>query len=248
LEDETQKIVKNARQTIEKLETESDSINKSFQRYLEKQRHEKSRFNNAKMKIWQNYSEHRLALQQRELLENQNFENPYRGFDAMQYLKRMRENREVSSPKILVESTEKIKQNIEASLVRLDTISKNNEEPEKVIVPKIVVEEPRQESRKEEDENSTKNVCTTLLVPPEMQESSSELNINNLTLENILLSDSDSKSSSKMPELGEKLSDIDAESSMGSSYKSENIRNVLAADADDKISVGELSVSQDDWI
>ncbi|XP_062561883.1 centriole and centriolar satellite protein OFD1 [Armigeres subalbatus] len=111
-EDETQAIIRNAKATIEHLESESDKINRSFQKYLQKQREDKRRLNDEKVQIWQTYNDEKLELNQRELLEPNrhvsedivikntyephnkefpefgNFENPFKNFDPHKYLRR----------------------------------------------------------------------------------------------------------------------------------------------------------------
>ncbi|XP_050081445.1 centriole and centriolar satellite protein OFD1-like [Anopheles maculipalpis] len=117
-EDETNAIIQNAKQTIEQLEKESDKINHSFQQYLRKQREDKRKLIDEKVQIWTRYNDEKLELNQRELLnglvESQNdieppvpivkeinvpiqsseresaFENPFRTFDPLKYLKRSR--------------------------------------------------------------------------------------------------------------------------------------------------------------
>ncbi|XP_035901778.1 uncharacterized protein LOC118507419 [Anopheles stephensi] len=118
-EDETNAIIQNAKQTIEQLEKESDKINHSFQQYLRKQREDKRKLVDEKVQIWTRYNDEKLELNQRELLngtvEGQQerepaapivteitvpiqlpvggdtaFENPFRSFDPLKYLKRSR--------------------------------------------------------------------------------------------------------------------------------------------------------------
>uniref|UniRef100_A0A182P7H2 cysteine--tRNA ligase n=1 Tax=Anopheles epiroticus TaxID=199890 RepID=A0A182P7H2_9DIPT len=119
-EDETNAIIQNAKQTIEQLEKESDKINHSFQRYLRKQREDKRRLVDEKVQIWTRYNDEKLQLNQRELLNedfeqqhskvvvenvpivpetvipvdqperNTAFENPFRSFDPLKYLKQSR--------------------------------------------------------------------------------------------------------------------------------------------------------------
>ncbi|XP_050090270.1 uncharacterized protein LOC126574244 [Anopheles aquasalis] len=67
-EDETNAIIQNAKTTIEQLEKESDKINHSFQRYLQKQREDKRRLIEEKVQIWTKYNDEKLELNQRELL------------------------------------------------------------------------------------------------------------------------------------------------------------------------------------
>ncbi|XP_049539348.1 uncharacterized protein LOC125953683 [Anopheles darlingi] len=67
-EDETNAIIQNAKTTIEQLEKESDKINHSFQRYLQKQREDKRRLIEEKVQIWTKYNNEKLELNQRELL------------------------------------------------------------------------------------------------------------------------------------------------------------------------------------
>ncbi|XP_058831715.1 centriole and centriolar satellite protein OFD1 [Topomyia yanbarensis] len=111
-EDETQAVVRNAKATIEQLESENNRINRSFQLYLHKQREDKRKLNDEKVQIWQKYNEDKLEFNQRELMEfNESsqtvpvikevvvphnddfpkmptFENPFRNFDPRKYLKR----------------------------------------------------------------------------------------------------------------------------------------------------------------
>ncbi|XP_052889966.1 centriole and centriolar satellite protein OFD1 [Anopheles moucheti] len=117
-EDETNAIIQNAKQTIEQLEKESDKINNSFQRYLQKQREDKRKLIDEKVQIWNRYNDEKLELNQRELLngavevsqrdtvpvpiipevtvpiqlpeKGTPFENPFRSFDPLKYLKRSR--------------------------------------------------------------------------------------------------------------------------------------------------------------
>ncbi|XP_053660127.1 trichohyalin [Anopheles marshallii] len=117
-EDETNAIIQNAKQTIEQLEKESDKINHSFQRYLQKQREDKRKLIDEKVQIWNRYNDEKLELNQRELLngavevsqrdtepvsiipevnvpiqlpeKGTPFENPFRSFDPLKYLKRSR--------------------------------------------------------------------------------------------------------------------------------------------------------------
>ncbi|XP_058053572.1 uncharacterized protein LOC131205480 [Anopheles bellator] len=67
-EDETNDIIQNAKATIEQLEKESDKINHSFQRYLQKQREDKRKLVEEKVLIWTRYNDEKLELNQRELL------------------------------------------------------------------------------------------------------------------------------------------------------------------------------------
>ncbi|XP_052873140.1 uncharacterized protein LOC128278450 [Anopheles cruzii] len=67
-EDETNGIIQNAKATIEQLEKESDKINHSFQRYLQKQREDKRKLVEEKVLIWTRYNDEKLELNQRELL------------------------------------------------------------------------------------------------------------------------------------------------------------------------------------
>ncbi|XP_055534112.1 centriole and centriolar satellite protein OFD1 [Wyeomyia smithii] len=112
-EDETQIIVRNAKATIQQLESESDKINRSFQHYLQKQREDKRKLNDEKVQIWQKYNNEKLELNQRELMglnghtqevpivqevlsvpknddipHRGHFENPFKNFDPHKYLKR----------------------------------------------------------------------------------------------------------------------------------------------------------------
>uniref|UniRef100_A0A182QQS5 LisH domain-containing protein n=1 Tax=Anopheles farauti TaxID=69004 RepID=A0A182QQS5_9DIPT len=119
-EDETNTIIQNAKQTIEQLERESDKINHSFQRYLRKQREDKRKLIDEKVQIWARYNDEKLELNQRELLNGEQlpeskpapsesvpavlevsvpiqlpeseppFENPFRAFDPLKYLKHLR--------------------------------------------------------------------------------------------------------------------------------------------------------------
>ncbi|XP_049294196.1 oral-facial-digital syndrome 1 protein homolog [Anopheles funestus] len=117
-EDETNTIIQNAKQTIEQLEKESDKINHSFQRYLRKQREDKRKLIDEKVQIWTRYNDEKLELNQQELLNgtvevspkepevatiipevnvpiqlperDTPFENPFRSFDPLKYLKRGR--------------------------------------------------------------------------------------------------------------------------------------------------------------
>uniref|UniRef100_A0A182NSY3 cysteine--tRNA ligase n=1 Tax=Anopheles dirus TaxID=7168 RepID=A0A182NSY3_9DIPT len=119
-EDETNTIIQNAKQTIEQLERESDKINHSFQRYLRKQREDKRKLIDEKVQIWARYNDEKLELNQRELLNGDQmhegtkvpsegapivsevtipiqlseretpFENPFRAFDPLKYLKHSR--------------------------------------------------------------------------------------------------------------------------------------------------------------
>uniref|UniRef100_A0A182W1W6 cysteine--tRNA ligase n=1 Tax=Anopheles minimus TaxID=112268 RepID=A0A182W1W6_9DIPT len=118
-EDETNAIIQNAKQTIEQLEKESDKINHSFQRYLRKQREDKRKLIDEKVQIWNRYNDEKLELNQQELLNgtvgrsqkvietvptipevivptiqlperDTSFENPFRTFDPLKYLKRSR--------------------------------------------------------------------------------------------------------------------------------------------------------------
>uniref|UniRef100_A0A182LRR6 LisH domain-containing protein n=1 Tax=Anopheles culicifacies TaxID=139723 RepID=A0A182LRR6_9DIPT len=118
-EDETNAIIQNAKQTIEQLEKESDKINHSFQRYLRKQREDKRKLIDEKVQIWTRYNDEKLELNQQELLNgaversqkeietvpimvevnvptiqqperDTPFENPFRTFDPLKYLKRSR--------------------------------------------------------------------------------------------------------------------------------------------------------------
>uniref|UniRef100_A0A182JSK3 cysteine--tRNA ligase n=1 Tax=Anopheles christyi TaxID=43041 RepID=A0A182JSK3_9DIPT len=115
-EDETNAIIQNAKQTIEQLEKESDKINHSFQRYLRKQREDKRKLIDEKVQIWTRYNDEKLELNQRELLNEEfeqkvtetvaivpeitvpvqqpqkdtPFENPFRSFDPLKYLKQSR--------------------------------------------------------------------------------------------------------------------------------------------------------------
>uniref|UniRef100_A0A182T8E6 LisH domain-containing protein n=1 Tax=Anopheles maculatus TaxID=74869 RepID=A0A182T8E6_9DIPT len=117
-EDETNAIIQNAKQTIEQLEKESDKINHSFQQYLRKQREDKRKLIDEKVQIWTRYNDEKLELNQRELLNgtvegkidtsspvpfvkeitvpiqlperDTAFENPFRAFDPLKYLKRSR--------------------------------------------------------------------------------------------------------------------------------------------------------------
>nr|XP_019564648.2 oral-facial-digital syndrome 1 protein homolog [Aedes albopictus] len=116
-EDETQAIIRNAKATIEHLESESDKINRSFQQYLQKQREDKRRLNDEKVQIWQKYNDEKLELNQRELMDMNghepqevvikqtyqphveefpeigNFENPFKNFDPHKYLRRSKISR-----------------------------------------------------------------------------------------------------------------------------------------------------------
>ncbi|XP_055599268.1 centriole and centriolar satellite protein OFD1 [Uranotaenia lowii] len=113
-EDETHAMIRNAKATIEHLETESDKINRSFQQYLHKQREDKRRLNDEKVEIWQRYNDEKMEFNQRELIgfastaptasepivresfvpqsddlpNLGSFENPFRTFDPHKYLKR----------------------------------------------------------------------------------------------------------------------------------------------------------------
>ncbi|KFB50286.1 hypothetical protein ZHAS_00018366 [Anopheles sinensis] len=118
-EDETNAIIQNAKQTIEQLERESDKINYSFQRYLQKQRGDKRKLINEKVQIWTRYNDDKLELNQKELLDTvpdeanvehfrpipatiapvvaipikladdvSQFENPFRSFNPLKYLRR----------------------------------------------------------------------------------------------------------------------------------------------------------------
>ncbi|XP_039437761.1 ankyrin repeat domain-containing protein 26 [Culex pipiens pallens] len=112
-EDETQAIIRNAKATIDRLEGESDKINRSFQQYLHKQREDKRKLNDEKIEIWQRYNDEKLELNQRELMATKGdvsvevpivheryaphresfpdpaqFENPFRNFDPHKYLRR----------------------------------------------------------------------------------------------------------------------------------------------------------------
>uniref|UniRef100_A0A182JK82 LisH domain-containing protein n=1 Tax=Anopheles atroparvus TaxID=41427 RepID=A0A182JK82_ANOAO len=121
-EDETNAIIQNAKQTIEQLERESDKINHSFQRYLQKQREDKRKLIDEKVQIWTRYNDEKLELNQKELLysvpdeanieqqgpipapnampqvtvpirladDGARFENPFRSFDPLKYLRHAR--------------------------------------------------------------------------------------------------------------------------------------------------------------